>query len=356
MKKKGLIVSALFLLLPFMLVLFMFQGNSSSETEEEEIKIETGTQNISPEVLKWKDEIEAACKKYNIPDYSNVVMAIIMVESGGSVPDLMQSSESLGLPMNTIKSEKESIDAGVKHLAKCVQLAKEQGTDFWSAVGAYNFGSNYINFLAKNGKKHTIELADKYSLTVVAPSLGNMSGSKYVYSHPVAIAYNGGFLYWNGGNFFYVSRVQEYLTSSGGSSGSSGNAIELLESVLGQYINNGQCYGLTAYYVEKMGGPVMMGSGFVNASDIGSDYDWQKYGWEVVYNPKIGEIKSGDVINWNQDPVFATTVYGHTGIVKSVNVSKNSFTAYEQNAGKGQIVAVYDRNWIPTISSVVRKK
>lgn len=131
--------------------------------------------------------------------------------------------------------------------------------------------------------------------------------------------------------------------------------IDILETVLGQTINNGQCYGLTAYYVEKMGGPKLMGSGFSYASRIGTDYDWTKYGWTVILNPKYSELKAGDVINWGQDPNFATTEFGHTGIIKAVG-KNNSFTTYEQNAGKGQICAIYERQWMSSITSVVRKK
>lgn len=150
---------------------------------------------------------------------------------------------------------------------------------------------------------------------------------------------------------FAISKWSSLLPSTGGK-----GKLDVLEAVLGQTISNGQCYGLTGYYVEKMGGPQLMGSGFEYASRIGTDYDWAKFGWDVVVNPKFSDLKAGDVINWNQDPNFAPTQWGHTGIIKSVDKMNNSFTTYEQNAGKGQICAVYERTWIPSISSVVRKR
>lgn len=157
-----------------------------------------------------------------------------------------------------------------------------------------------------------------------------------------------------------VNRYDSFATSKwvnlNNSVGGGKNKIEALEAVLGQTIHDGQCYMLTAYYVDQMGGPQLKGSGFDYASRIGTDYDWAKYGWQVILNPLFSDLKSGDVINWNQDPNFAPTQYGHTGVIKSVDKANNSFTTYEQNAGKGQICAVYERTWIPSISSVVRKK
>lgn len=67
--------------------------------------------------------------------------------------------------------------------------------------------------------------------------------------------------------------------SLGGGSATIGEGkIDVLETVLGQTINGGQCYGLIAYYVQKLGGPQMMGSGLMYAELIGSDYDWESYG------------------------------------------------------------------------------
>lgn len=150
---------------------------------------------------------------------------------------------------------------------------------------------------------------------------------------------------------FAINKWKSIVPSVGGK-----GRLEVLDAVLGQSINGGQCYGGTAYYVQKMGGPQLMGSGNMYASRIGTDYDWKKYGWEVILNPKYSDLKAGDVINWNQDPNFATAKWGHTGIIKSVSGKNQSFVTYEQNSSKGEIVAIYERTWIPSISSVVRKK
>ncbi|STP93472.1 mannosyl-glycoprotein endo-beta-N-acetylglucosaminidase [Enterococcus faecalis] len=132
-------------------------------------------------------------------------------------------------------------------------------------------------------------------------------------------------------------------------------AIKLLADTLGKSINNGECYGLTAYYVEKMGGPQLMGSGKMNAWAIGSDYDWESHGWKVIKNPKPSDLKAGDVINWQGGGKIAISSYGHTGIIQSVE-GNNTFKTFEQNAEKGRVSAEYTRKYEDNvITSLVRK-
>lgn len=130
--------------------------------------------------------------------------------------------------------------------------------------------------------------------------------------------------------------------------------LSILEAVVGKHINNGECYGLTAYYVQKLGGPQMMGSGFLYAEKIGTDYNWEKYGWKAVVDPKLSDIQSGDVINWYGGGNVFRGPYGHTGIV--IKVEGDQIYTYEQNAGQGRICAKYVRAYnLSKISSIVRK-
>ncbi len=143
------------------------------------------------------------------------------------------------------------------------------------------------------------------------------------------------------------------VASSSTPSGS--NGIGVLENVLGNTLYNGQCYGLTAYYVDQLGGPVLMGSGYEYAERIGEDYDWEKYGWQVIMNPQPSDLKAGDVINWYAGGSLSPGIWGHTGIIYRVN-EDGSFDTYEQNAGQGQICAKYTRTFDMTrIRSIVRK-
>ncbi|MEH7657351.1 lysozyme family protein, partial [Bacillus velezensis] len=130
---------------------------------------------------------------------------------------IMQSSESQGRPANSINNPKESIHYGVMHLKGAFADAKNYGiTDLSAIVQSYNFGRAYIRWLANNNKQHSLSVADLYSKTVVAPSLGNTNGTMVRYSHPIAVAYNGGYRYKNGGNFFYAEIVKQYVDFTAG--------------------------------------------------------------------------------------------------------------------------------------------
>ncbi|EKK0901630.1 type IV secretory system conjugative DNA transfer family protein [Enterococcus faecalis] len=75
-----------------------------------------------------------------------------------------------------------------------------------------------------------------------------------------------------------------------------------------------------AYYVTMLGGPQLMGSNKWYASQIGTDYDWASYGWEVIMNPSYGDVRAGDVINFAPGG-YAITEYGHTGTTRfAINV------------------------------------
>ena len=82
----------------------------------------------------------------------NVLLAIIQVESGGTAIDVMQSSESLGLPPNSLSTE-ESIKQGCKYFASLLSSCKAKGmNDINVVIQSYNYGGGYTDYVAKNGK------------------------------------------------------------------------------------------------------------------------------------------------------------------------------------------------------------
>ncbi len=67
--------------------------------------------NLSAEVLAHQPMVEKYAWQNGISDYVYVLLAIIQVESEGKLEDVMQSSESAGLPVNTLGTE-DSIKQG----------------------------------------------------------------------------------------------------------------------------------------------------------------------------------------------------------------------------------------------------
>lgn len=114
----------------------------------------------------------------------------------------MQSSESAGLPRNSIRNPIDSIEQGIRYLSNIRNEAESLGIEDLSAIfQAYNFGSNYLSWLANNDYKHSLDIAEIYSRDVVAPSLGNTTGRRMEYVNAFPIANGKTYRYVNGGNF-----------------------------------------------------------------------------------------------------------------------------------------------------------
>lgn len=163
-------------------------------------------QNVK-QVMTYRTMVRDVLAEQDTAANEELVLAMIYTETKGKTADLMQSSESATGEANTITDNKTSIRQGVQTLSDNLNKAGEAQVDVWTAVQAYNFGSNYINYIAKNGGENTLELAKTYSRQVVAPSLGNTDGQTYFYLNPIAIL-NGAELYVNGGNYYYSRQVQ----------------------------------------------------------------------------------------------------------------------------------------------------
>lgn len=143
--------------------------------------------------------------------------------------------------------------------------------------------------------------------------------------------------------------------------------IEHLETLMGKWLGNGQCYAVPAEYSGFMGG-CGLGAGTIygfshvigdtsSAADIGEAYDWNAVGWRVIQNPTYQDLVVGAIVNirrggqwgtgWTVDPE-----YGHTGVI--YGLENGRIQTIEQNAEQGQIVAKYDRLYFAnSIQSIV---
>jgi len=205
MKLKTLVIggSGLFLmvfsLLLFVAILF------SDEQDSGISNIHYGGVNVSAEVLAHKPMVEKYAKEYGVEEYVNILLAIIQVESGGTAEDVMQSSESLGLPPNSLSTE-ESIKQGVKYFSELLASSERLSVDLESVIQSYNYGGGFLGYVANRGNKYTFELAQSFSKEY-------SGGEKVSYPNPIAIPVNGGWRY-NYGNQFYVQLVSQYLTDT----------------------------------------------------------------------------------------------------------------------------------------------
>jgi len=124
----------------------------------------TGKANVPEKISKWRPIVQEYCEKYKCPDKVDFLLALMYQEIGQTdTLDVMQSSESIGLPPNSIQDPVISIDVGVKHFKSVLDLGTSKGVDFPTIVQSYNFGSEYIDYVSSNGKKNTKALATSFS-------------------------------------------------------------------------------------------------------------------------------------------------------------------------------------------------
>ena len=137
------------------LLLFLFIVTSDDE-ESNGAQFDYSGLNLSAEVLKHQPTVEKYARKSGIEVYVIYLLAIMQVESGGTGEDVMQSSESLGLPPNSLNME-QSIEQGCKYFASLLSSAENQGIeDINVVVQSYNYGGGYIGYVSSNGKKNTL--------------------------------------------------------------------------------------------------------------------------------------------------------------------------------------------------------
>nr|WP_250541149.1 lysozyme family protein [Bacillus subtilis] len=93
---------------------------------------------MAPEVERFRVVFEKYARQEGVFDQVNIIMALTIQESGGRSLDIMQSSESIGLPPNSITDPERSIEVGIKHFKK---VFKQAGGDVRLTLQAYNFGN-----------------------------------------------------------------------------------------------------------------------------------------------------------------------------------------------------------------------
>lgn len=144
-------------------------------------------------------------------------------------------------------------------------------------------------------------------------------------------------------------------------------ALSSLQKLKGQPIGNGQCYGLVAYYSALIGG-CHLGAGVsiatpmthlikggLSASDIWQDYDWKSVGFDIITVHSINDLQVGDITCYNQKSPYFPSIYGHTGVIYSIDVKNGTFENYEQNVSNRQYCTTVHRTTLDLPNHVIRK-
>ena len=128
--------------------------------------------NLSDEVLSYRPAVERIAAKYGMSEYVELILAVMMQESGGTGLDVMQAAEgsfNTKYPHkpNGITDPEYSIECGIQELKYALEKAGCTGpTDLDRiklALQGYNYGSGYIDWAMERDGGYTKENAIAYS-------------------------------------------------------------------------------------------------------------------------------------------------------------------------------------------------
>jgi cell wall-associated NlpC family hydrolase len=166
-----------------------------------------GNAQITKEVLRWEPLIRKYAEKEGISDQVGLLLALVQQESGGRHLDVMQSSESLGLPRGALIDPEYSIQAGVKYFA---DVLKKSDGDIKIALQSYNFGAGFIPYAKENGG-YSKEVAVAFSEMMAAKQGWESYGDVHYVDHVLRYVNGNGPTVSNGNQAFDVERVHNVM-------------------------------------------------------------------------------------------------------------------------------------------------
>ena len=179
---------------------------------------------VSDEVLAYRATIQQVAQKYGMEAYVELLMAVMMQESGGRGLDPMQAAEgsfNTRYPHepNGIQDPEYSIECGVQELkAALISAEVENPIDMEHiklALQGYNFGNGYISWAKTNYGGYSYANAVEFS-TMQAARLGWDSYGDTQYPAHVLLYYPYGRAFTSGGNQAIVEVALTQLGNEGG--------------------------------------------------------------------------------------------------------------------------------------------
>lgn len=263
---------------------------------------------VSAEVEAYEPIIQKYAKEYGIPEYVELIKAVMMQESGGRGLDPMQAAEgsfNTRYPHepNGIKDPEYSIQCGVQELKAALTSAEvESPIDMEHiklALQGYNFGNGYISWAKTNYGGYSYANAVEFS-TMQASRLGWSSYGDTQYVAHVLRYYPYGRAFTAGGNQAIVEVALTQLGNQGRQPYWSWYGFNSRVEWCACFVSwcADQCGYIESGLVPKFAGCVD------GANWFKSNGKWQ----DRTYEPKVGDIIFFD---WEGD---GTT--DHVGIVE----------------------------------------
>ena len=284
---------------------------------------------VSAEVEAYEPLIQKYAKQYGIPEYVELIKAVMMQESGGRGLDPMQAAEgsfNTRYPHepNGIQDPEYSIQCGVQELkAALISAEVENPIDMERiklALQGYNFGNGYISWAKTNYGGYSYANAVEFS-TMQAQRLGWEKYGDTQYPAHVLRYYPYGRAFTSGGNQAIVEVALTQLGNEGGQPYWSWYGFDGRVEWCACFVSwcADQCGYLECGIVPKFAGCVD------GANWFKGNGQWQ----DRNYEPTAGNIIFFD---WDSDGII-----DHVGIVKRCEngivytVEGNSGDACRQN-------------------------
>lgn len=166
---SGLVLLVLIVILLFGGMLYAVGGDNAAAASS-----------VSPQVQAREPVIRMYAEQHGIPEYVELIKAVMMQESGGNGSDPMQASEcgyNKKYPRTPggIPDPDYSINVGIQNLAACLKAAKVTSPmdldSIKTALQGYNYGNGYIAWAIKRDGGYTAENAAQFSMQM-AKKLG----------------------------------------------------------------------------------------------------------------------------------------------------------------------------------------
>ena len=265
---------------------------------------------VSAEVEACRPLIRLYAAEHGIPEYEDLIAAVMMQESGGQGTDPMQCSESgynnrYPHAPNSITDPEYSIDVGVHTLADVLNMAGVESPidlDRISlALQGYNFGPGYISWALANYGGYSELNAIEFSDMMAAQYGWAGYGDKAYVSH-VLRYYVIGRSFMSEGNGAIVAVAQAEIGNSGGMKYCEWYGYDYRVSWCAIFVSwvADQCGYLDAGVLPKMEGVRPYVDWFIDRGQ------WQSRDYE----PSPGDIIFFD---WESDGLA-----DHVGIVEKV--------------------------------------
>lgn len=179
---------------------------------------------VSAEVEAYRPLIRLYAAQHGIPEYEDLIAAVMMQESSGQGTDPMQCSECgfntrYSHYPNGITDPEYSIDVGIQNLVDCLQLSNVESPidlDHISlALQGYNYGSGYIGWALTNyggySELNAIEFSDMMAARSGSPGYGDKAYVSHVLRYyPIGRSFMGE------GNAAMVAVAQSQIGNIGG--------------------------------------------------------------------------------------------------------------------------------------------